>query len=179
MQTICNGFLFLLYNYWDFSILSSSLTKNLKKTRNIQSNLDWIHPPKNIYFFLPSVSTVRGKSLCGHTHLALWFAVNQQGTFTAHSAIYASAPDYLGSKQKYVVTGDALTTRLLISVAFVRRCVEEHDGEDVQVPHAIDSSEEGAVHLHCVLSPVPVALIHLCSDTRQIQALIVTLRAQH
>lgn len=98
-------------------------------------------------------------------------------TFTTHTAIYTSASYYLGSKQKYVVTSDALTTRLLISVAFVRRCIEEHDGKDVQVPHAIDSSEEGAVHLHCVLSPVPVALIHLCSDTRQIHAFIITFRA--
>lgn len=46
----------------------------------------------------------------------------------------------------------------------MRRGVEEHDGEDVQVPHAVDAGEEGAVHLHRVLSPVPVALIHLTDD---------------
>lgn len=53
-------------------------------------------------------------------------------------------------------------------VAFVRRCIEEHDGKDVQVPHAIDASEEGAVHLHRVLSPVPVALINLDTDKGKI-----------
>lgn len=60
-----------------------------------------------------------------------------------------------------IVTKYALTTWLLVSVAFVRRCVEEHDGKDIQVPHAIDAGEEGAVDLHCVFSPVPVTLIHL------------------
>lgn len=65
------------------------------------------------------------------------------------------------------VTGDALGARLLVSVAFVRRRVEEHDGEDVQVPHAVDAREEGAVHLHRVLPPVPVALVHLHPDPRQ------------
>lgn len=49
----------------------------------------------------------------------------------------------------------------------MRRRIEEHDGEDVQVPHAIDAGEEGAVHLHCVFSPVPVTLIHLDTDERQ------------
>lgn len=65
------------------------------------------------------------------------------------------------------VTGDGLGTRLLVSVAFVRWRVEEHDGKDVQVPHAVDAGEEGAVHLHRVLPPVPVALIHLQPDPRQ------------
>lgn len=45
--------------------------------------------------------------------------------------------------------------------------VEEHDGKDIQVPHAVDAGEEGAVHLHRVLPPVPVALIHLHPDPRQ------------
>lgn len=62
------------------------------------------------------------------------------------------------------ISSYALTTRLRVSIAFVRRCVEEHDGEDIQVPHAVDAREEGTVHLHCVLSPVPVALIHLTYD---------------
>lgn len=62
------------------------------------------------------------------------------------------------------ISSDALTTWLLVSVAFVRRGVEEHDGEDVQVPHAVDAGEEGAVHLHCVFSPVPMTLIHLTDD---------------
>lgn len=62
------------------------------------------------------------------------------------------------------VTRDALGTRLLASVAFVRRRVEEHDGEDVQVPHAVDAGEEGAVHLHRVVAPVPEALVHLQRD---------------
>lgn len=62
------------------------------------------------------------------------------------------------------VTRDALGTRLLASIAFVRRRVEEHDGEDVQVPHAVDAGEEGAVHLHRVVAPVPVALVHLQRD---------------
>lgn len=66
-----------------------------------------------------------------------------------------------------MLTTDGLAARLLISVAFVRGCVEEHDGKDIQVPHAIDASEEGAVHLHCVVPPVPVALIHLHPDPRQ------------
>lgn len=73
----------------------------------------------------------------------------------------------VSSKKKKLVTSDALGTRLFISVAFVRGCVEEHDGKDVQVPHAVDASEEGAVHLHRVVPPVPVALIHLHPDPRK------------
>lgn len=66
-----------------------------------------------------------------------------------------------------MLTTDGLATRLLIPIAFVRGCVEEHDGKDVKVPHAVDASEEGAVHLHRVVPPVPVALIHLRSEPRQ------------
>lgn len=58
----------------------------------------------------------------------------------------------------------------------MRRCVEEHDRKDVQVPHAVDSGEEGAVYLHRVLSPVPVALIHLDNKTnKQMLTLVLVL----
>lgn len=56
--------------------------------------------------------------------------------------------------------------RLLVSVAFVGWRVEEHDGKDIQVPHAVDAGEEGTVDLYRVLSPAPVALIHLHKDNR-------------
>lgn len=82
----------------------------------------------------------------------------------------------LESQKKHVVTSDALTTWLLISIAFVRWGVQEHDGKDVQVPHAVDASEEGTVHLYSVLSPVPVALIHLHAEKSQIHTLIQTVK---
>lgn len=64
------------------------------------------------------------------------------------------------------MTCDALSTWLVVSVSLVRGGVQEHDGEYVEVPHAVDACEEGAVHLHGVSPPVPVTLIHLDKDGR-------------
>lgn len=71
------------------------------------------------------------------------------------------------NQMQNAVTCDALGTRLLVSVAFVGRRVQEHDGEDVQVPHSVDAGEEGAVHLHHVVPQVPMALIHLQLEPRR------------
>ena len=43
----------------------------------------------------------------------------------------------------------------------MRRRVQEHDGEHVEVPHAVDPREERAVQLQLLAAPLPVAFHHL------------------
>lgn len=58
-----------------------------------------------------------------------------------------------------------LTIGLFFSIAFVWRRIQEHEGEHVQVPHAVNPGEERAVYLNRVISPVPVSLVHLRTHT--------------
>lgn len=44
--------------------------------------------------------------------------------------------------------------------------VEEDDGEDVQVPHAVDPREESTVDLESVVSAVPVAFTDLVKNKK-------------
>ena len=65
-----------------------------------------------------------------------------------------------------VMRSEILTTRLLIAVEFVWWCIQEQKSKDIEVPHAVDPSEEGTVHLNRVVSPMPMTFIHLPVDTR-------------
>lgn len=56
---------------------------------------------------------------------------------------------------------EAFTIRLVFAVILVRRRVQEHQGEDIEVPHPVDAGEEGAVHLYCHIPPLPEAFGHL------------------
>lgn len=56
---------------------------------------------------------------------------------------------------------EVFTVRLVFTVILVRRRVQEHQGEDVEVPHPVDAGEEGAVHLYRDVPPLPVAFGHL------------------
>lgn len=33
--------------------------------------------------------------------------------------------------------------------------VQEHQSKDIQVPHAVDASEKGTIHLDCDTAPLP------------------------
>lgn len=44
------------------------------------------------------------------------------------------------------------------------RGVEEDDGENVQVPHAVDAREKSAVDLQGVVAAVPLTLTHLVTQ---------------
>lgn len=61
----------------------------------------------------------------------------------------------------FILLSKCLTAWLLVPITLVRRCIEKHEGKYIEVPHAIDSGEEGTVHLNRVATPVPVTLIHL------------------
>lgn len=56
---------------------------------------------------------------------------------------------------------EAFTVRLVFTVILVRWRVQEHQSEDVEVPHPVDAGEEGAVHLYRYVPPLPVAFGHL------------------
>lgn len=47
---------------------------------------------------------------------------------------------------------------------FVRGSIEEDNGEDIQVPHAVDPCEKGAVDLESVVSQVPVTFTDLLKN---------------
>lgn len=55
----------------------------------------------------------------------------------------------------------------------VRWGIEKYEGKHIYVPHAIDSSEEGAIHLNHVATPVPVTLIHLITHNTYITLKII------
>ncbi len=65
-----------------------------------------------------------------------------------------------------ILLSKCLTAWLHIPITLVRRCIEEHEGKYIEVPHAIDSGEEGAVHLYSVTTPVPMTLIHLLTHKK-------------
>lgn len=67
---------------------------------------------------------------------------------------------HLSSALKDVTQTCALTTSRLPD-ALVGGGVEEDDGENVQVPHAVGPREKGAVDLHGVVAPVPVTFTDL------------------
>lgn len=48
-----------------------------------------------------------------------------------------------------------------VAVTLMGRSIQKHDGEDIQVPHAINAGEESTVHLDGILSPLPVSIIYL------------------
>lgn len=72
-----------------------------------------------------------------------------------------------------ILLSRCLTAWLLIPITLVRRCIEKHEGKYIEVPHAIDSGEEGAVHLNRVATPVPVTLIHLITHNTYITLKII------
>lgn len=51
-----------------------------------------------------------------------------------------------------------------LAAVLVGRGVEEDDGENVQVPHAVDAREKSAVDLEGVVATVPVTLTHLVTQ---------------
>lgn len=51
-----------------------------------------------------------------------------------------------------------------LAAVLVGRGVEEDDGENVQVPHAVDAREKSAVDLQGVVAAVPVTLTHLVTQ---------------
>ncbi len=71
-----------------------------------------------------------------------------------------------------ILLSKCLTAWLHIPITLVRRCIEEHEGKYIEVPHAIDSGEEGAVHLYSVTTPVPMTLIHLLTHNKKTYELI-------
>lgn len=54
-----------------------------------------------------------------------------------------------------------LTIGLVFPIVLMGWCVQEHQSKDIQVPHAIDASEKGTVHLHRDAAPLPMAFSHL------------------
>lgn len=57
--------------------------------------------------------------------------------------------------------------------------VEEDDGEDVQVPHAVDPREESTVDLESVVSAVPVAFTDLVKNKKSWNVLPEPKRDDH
>ena len=54
-----------------------------------------------------------------------------------------------------------LTIGLVFPIVLMGWRVQEHQSKDIQVPHAIDASEKGTVHLHRDAAPLPMAFSHL------------------
>lgn len=63
------------------------------------------------------------------------------------------------------------TIGLVVAVVLVGWRVQEHEGEHVEIPHAVDAGEEGAVHLDRDGPPLPVAFCHLSRENRHGQAI--------
>lgn len=57
--------------------------------------------------------------------------------------------------------------------------VEEDDGEDVQVPHAVDPREESTADLESVVSAVPVAFTDLVKNKKSWNVLSEPKRDDH
>lgn len=64
-------------------------------------------------------------------------------------------------QNKAVVKRMKLTIGLVIPIVLMGWSIQEHQSKDIQVPHAIDACEKGAVHLDCDTTPLPMAFGHL------------------
>lgn len=59
-----------------------------------------------------------------------------------------------------------LTVFWLVSVVLVGGCIEEDNGENIEIPHAVDPCEKGTVDLESVVSPVPVTFTDLVKNKK-------------
>lgn len=64
-------------------------------------------------------------------------------------------------QNKAVVKRMKLTIGLVIPIVLMGWSIQEHQSKHIQVPHAIDACEKGAVHLDCDTTPLPMAFGHL------------------
>lgn len=70
-----------------------------------------------------------------------------------------------GGELEFLPTVDAqITIGLVFPIVLMGRCIQEHQSEDIEVPHSIDACEKGTAHLDCDTAPFPMAFSHLTNN---------------